>query len=142
MIVELKLLEDKIRLMPDRVSCLSLRIAVGGFNWGEKMVVEWLKIKVEAEHRLLFIEVDAAIWTPALAACDGFLHKEVWLDAQYPDQVIFIIHWQTKEQWHAIPADYLTAVELEFQQKFPYPSKILESLDYQLFPSKNINSEN
>jgi uncharacterized protein (TIGR03792 family) len=101
------------------------------------MVVEWLKIKVEAEHRLTFIEVDAAIWTPALAACDGFLRKEVWLDAQYPDQVILITHWQTKEQWYSISRDYLAAVESEFKQKFPYSNKIIESLDYEVFPSEN-----
>lgn len=96
------------------------------------MVVEWLKVKVEAEHRLTYIEVDEAIWTPALAACDGFLDKEVWLDAQYPDQVIMIIHWQTKEQWHSIDPGYLNQVEQKFQQTFAQPNEIIETRDYTL----------
>jgi len=96
------------------------------------MVIEWMKIKVAAELRESFIQEDAAIWTPALARCDGFLSKEVWLDRQFPDQVIIIIHWQTREQWHKIPEDYLAVTTREFKQRFPYPNEIIEAREYEV----------
>jgi uncharacterized protein (TIGR03792 family) len=96
------------------------------------MVIEWLKIKVAAELRQDFIAKDAAIWTPVLARCSGFLGKEVWIDRQFPDQVIFVIRWQTKEQWQAIPPDYLATTELLFNQQFPYPNTIIEAQEFQV----------
>jgi len=99
----------------------------------KNMVIEWLKIKVAPELREEFIQKDAIVWTPALAKWDGFLGKEVWLDRTFPDQLIFIIHWQTKEQWQAIPKDYLDATTIEFNQQFPYPSEIIEAQEYQVY---------
>lgn len=97
------------------------------------MVIEWLKIQVAPELREEFIQKDAIVWTPALAKWAGFLGKEVWIDRQYPDQVNFVIHWQTKAQWQAIPKDYLEAITMEFNQQFPYPNEIIESQEYQVY---------
>lgn len=96
------------------------------------MVIEWLKIKVAAELRQDFITKDAAIWTPALAKCSGFLGKEVWIDRPFLDQVILVIRWQTKEHWQAISPDYLAATELLFNQQFPHPNKIIETQEFQV----------
>ena len=100
------------------------------------MVIEWLKIKVDPELREEFIQKDAIVWTLALAKCDGFLGKEVWIDRQSPDQVIFIIRWQTREQWHGISEDYLAATSEEFNQQFPYPNEIIEALEYEVVIEK------
>ena len=42
------------------------------------MVIEWLKVTVEKDEIDRYIQLDQAIWTPVLAACDGFHKKEVW----------------------------------------------------------------
>jgi uncharacterized protein (TIGR03792 family) len=97
------------------------------------MVIEWLKIQVAPELREEFIQKDAIVWTPALAKWAGFLGKEVWLDRQFPDQVNLVIHWQTKEQWQAIPEDYLATITREFDQHFPYPNEIIEAQEYQVY---------
>lgn len=95
------------------------------------MVIEWLKFQVAEELRENFIQKDEEIWTAALAKYSGFLGKEVWISPEDPQEVIFVIHWETREAWKAIPQDYLNATEKRFNQAFEQNTyKIIEAQEY------------
>lgn len=105
------------------------------------MVIEWLKFRVDPDSREQFIQQDEAIWTAALATYPGFLGKEVWIESQAPNKVIFTIRWQTREQWKSIPASDLAKIEQRFsqamkQRKIAY--KMIKSQEFQIrkFPAK------
>ncbi len=52
------------------------------------MVIEWLSFEVPQARRDAFIAHDAAIWTTALAACPGYLGKEVFCEHERPNASI------------------------------------------------------
>ncbi|WP_036482457.1 TIGR03792 family protein [Myxosarcina sp. GI1] len=97
------------------------------------MVIEWLKFRVASDAREKFIQQDEAIWTAALKSRSGFIGKEVWLDPSKASEVIFVIRWQSRQQWKSIPMDFLAATEREFIQamgKTKY--KMIESKEFQI----------
>jgi heme-degrading monooxygenase HmoA len=47
----------------------------------------------------------AAIWTPALAAHDGFLLEEVWPSIDHPDEVVILVRWSRWQQWKSFPSN-------------------------------------
>lgn len=104
------------------------------------MVIEWLKFTVDSESREQFIQKDEAIWTANLATYPGFLGKEVWIEPDAPNKVIFTIRWQTRQQWKSIPIKDLVAIEKEFStvmEKMNIKYKMTESKEFQVrkFPS-------
>lgn len=105
------------------------------------MVIEWLKFRVDSKSREQFIQKDEAIWTASLATYPGFLGKEVWIEPNAPERVIFTIRWQTREQWKSIPIKDLAAIEQKFSaimREMNIKYKMLESKEFQIrkFPAK------
>jgi len=96
------------------------------------MVIEWLKVRVTSDQRERYIRVDDEIWTPALRQYDGFLSKETWIDPEDPEVIIFVIRWETREQWHSIPEDELTEVTNRFDEAFGADYTMAESKEYQV----------
>lgn len=78
------------------------------------MVIEWLKFRVSPELREDFIKKDEEIWTATLASYSGFLGKEIWLDPTIADNIIFVIRWQSRQQWKSIPIKELETTERRF----------------------------
>jgi uncharacterized protein (TIGR03792 family) len=106
------------------------------------MVIEWLKFQVDSDAREKFIREDETIWTAALSTYPGFLGKEVWIEPQSSDKVIFTIRWQTREQWKSIAAKDLAAIEQQFSEvmgKMNINYKMIKSKEFQVrkFPSKH-----
>ncbi len=104
------------------------------------MVIEWLKFDVDSESREQFIKKDEEIWTANLSDYPGFLGKEVWIEPNAPDKVIFTIRWQTREQWKSIPMEDLVEIEREFSTvmgKMNVKYKMIESKEFQIrkFPN-------
>ena len=104
------------------------------------MVIEWLEFRVDPKSREKFIQKDDALWTASLATYPGFLGKEVWIEPNEPNKVIFAIRWQTREQWKSIPAEDLAQIEQQFStamKKLNISYKMTESKEYQIrkFPS-------
>lgn len=104
------------------------------------MVIEWLKFNVDSESREQFIQQDEKIWTAALATYPGFLGKEVWIEPNLANRVIFVISWQTRQQWKSISAKDLAKIEQEFSavmksREIEYA--MIESKEYQIrkFPA-------
>jgi uncharacterized protein (TIGR03792 family) len=102
------------------------------------MVIEWLKFNVTPKDREKFIQKDAEIWTATLSQYPGFLGKEIWIDPVNEAEVIFIIRWQTKENWKAIPQSILDETEKRFAQAVGTNSyEMTEASEYQVrkFPN-------
>ena len=78
------------------------------------MVIEWLEFHVKPEAREKFIQKDQKIWTKFLAKQAGFLGKEIWINPAIEEELIIVVHWQTKEQWKAIPQNLLDDTESKF----------------------------
>ena len=105
------------------------------------MVIEWLKFRIDSKSREKFIQQDDAVWTASLSTYPGFLGKEVWIEPNEPDEVVFTIRWQTREQWKSIPAKDLTEIEQQFStamKKMNINYKMIKSKEYQIrkFPSQ------
>lgn len=97
------------------------------------MVIEWLGFRVEPELREKFIAEDEKIWTPVLAASPGFLGKETWIEPGMSDRVYFVIRWQTREQWKAVPVKLLEETEAKFMSAMGQGNyEMLESKEYQI----------
>jgi uncharacterized protein (TIGR03792 family) len=96
------------------------------------MVIEWLKVRVSPELREQYIQKDAEIWTTALSKYPGFLGKEVWISPDNLAEVILVIHWESFEQWQAIPTPALEQAEAEFKQALGDTYEITDSVKYQV----------
>jgi uncharacterized protein (TIGR03792 family) len=96
------------------------------------MTIEWLKFRISPELRERFVQQDAAIWTPFLAQYPGFISKEVWISPDDLSEVVQVIHWESFEQWQAIPAADLQRVEAEFAAAMGESYELIESKQYQV----------
>ncbi len=97
------------------------------------MVIEWLKFRIQPEFREVFIQKDTAIWTAALSQYPGFLGKEVWLNPHKLDELILVIHWETREDWAAIPMTFLFQVEQAFAKEMGKDNyQLVETGEYQV----------
>jgi uncharacterized protein (TIGR03792 family) len=96
------------------------------------MTIEWLKFRISPELRERFVQQDAAIWTPFLAQYPGFISKEVWISPDDLSEVVQVIHWESFEQWQAIPAAELQRIEAEFAAVMGNTYELVESKRYQV----------
>ena len=97
------------------------------------MVIEWLRFEVVPEAKARFIEKDQEIYTEFLGNYPGFLGKEVWLNPKVENEVIVVVHWETREQWHSVPEKDLAAVEAKFAEAVGAENyQLLEVKEYQV----------
>ena len=95
------------------------------------MVIEWLKFHVAPQSREKFIEKDEQIWTATLAKYTGFLGKEIWLNPFIDNEMILLIHWETRENWSAVPRPVLEETERHFSQAMGKDEyKLVETGEY------------
>ena len=78
-------------------------------------VIEMLRAKCVPGRRAEWLARDAAIWTPALAAHDGYISKEVWPSIDHPDEVVIIVRWASLAQWKSFPDDLNVALDAKMQ---------------------------
>lgn len=101
------------------------------------MVIEWLTFAVDPENRETFVRLDNEIWTAALSQYPGFISKEVWISPNLLDQVVYIVRWQTRELWKAIPQADLEAIEKQFDAAVDFSYRMIDAREYQVrrYPS-------
>ena len=78
-------------------------------------VIEMLRAKCVPGCRDEWLVRDAEIWTPALAAHDGYIAKEVWPSIDHPDEVVIIVRWESLPQWKSFPKDLEAALDAKMQ---------------------------
>ncbi|TAF05809.1 MAG: TIGR03792 family protein [Nostocales cyanobacterium] len=102
------------------------------------MVIELLKFKVSQELREIFIQKDEEIWTTELCKYPGFLSKEVWISPHDLTEVVIVVHWQSREQWKAIPEQEIKAITQKFDESLGFGYEMSEFGEYQVrkFPQK------
>ncbi len=98
----------------------------------DRMVIEYLKFRVNPDLRERFVQLDDEIWTPHLSRYSFFLGKEVWISPDDLSQVVMVIRWRTFEEWFAIPAADLAALEARMQAALGDQYEMLESVRYQV----------
>ena len=78
-------------------------------------VIELLRVKCVPGRRDEWLARDAEVWTPALAAHDGYLSKEVWPSIDHPDDVVIIVRWESLAQWKTFPDDLSLKLDARMQ---------------------------
>jgi uncharacterized protein (TIGR03792 family) len=81
----------------------------------EVAVVEHLRVKVPAEARQAWLEAERGSWDPWLRQQPGFIGRELLWDAERQEGTL-LIRWASREQWKAIPAAEVEAVQERFEQ--------------------------
>ena len=93
------------------------------------MTIEWLKYQVPSEVAESFLKADAEIWTAMLSQQPGFISKQTWLNPQKPEEINFVICWQSKKHWKAIPQTLLEETDRKFVKAIGH-FELLEVLEY------------
>ena len=78
-------------------------------------VIEMLRATCTPGRRAEWLVRDAEIWTPALAAHDGYISKEVWPSIDNPDEVVIIVRWASLAQWKSFPDELNVALDAKMQ---------------------------
>jgi uncharacterized protein (TIGR03792 family) len=79
-------------------------------------VVEHLRLKVPAEGRQAWLELERQIWDPWLKRQPGFLGRELFWDPEH-EEGILLIRWASRADWHSIPTEEIEAVQRRFEQQ-------------------------
>ena len=96
------------------------------------MIIEQLTFRVPASLRPRFLDLDAQIWTAALAQCPGYLGKEVWLEAEGSDALHLVIRWTTRDAWKAVPAALLAETDRRFAAALGQSVPVLRCLEHEV----------
>jgi uncharacterized protein (TIGR03792 family) len=93
------------------------------------MTVEWLRYHVPRELHEVFLKADAEIWTATLSQQPGFISKQIWLNPTKSNEINFVICWQSKEHWKAIPPSVLQETNKKFVEAVG-SFELIEVLEY------------
>jgi uncharacterized protein (TIGR03792 family) len=81
----------------------------------EVAVIEHLRLKVPAEGREAWLEAERGSWERWLQQQPGFVSRELLWDPARQEGTL-LIRWASREQWKAIPAAEVEAVQEHFEQ--------------------------
>lgn len=96
------------------------------------MVIEWLKFDVCSSHHDFFLEQDRLIWTNALKKYNGFIAKQVWMNPDHKNEIIFVISWASRQLWKAISPQDLVLIDQQFQ-------RAMGDISFQMIESREFN---
>jgi len=74
-----------------------------------------LQVRCRPGRRADFVAKDAEVWTPVLAAHDGYISKQVWASLDDPDLVTIVVHWESLAQWKSFPDELNQKLDAEMQ---------------------------
>ncbi len=77
-------------------------------------VVEHLRLKVPAEGKEAWLRAELETWDPWLRQQNGFVEREVLWDCAR-EEGILLIHWANQDDWKAIPAQEVAAIQSSFE---------------------------
>jgi uncharacterized protein (TIGR03792 family) len=77
-------------------------------------VVEHLRLKVPERGKEVWLRAERETWDPWLRQQKGFVEREVLWDSAREEGVL-LIHWASEDDWKAIPASAVAAVQTRFE---------------------------
>jgi uncharacterized protein (TIGR03792 family) len=77
-------------------------------------VVEHLRLRVPTGGREAWLQAESETWDPWLRRQKGFVDREVLWNSDREEGVL-LIHWASHEDWKAIPAREVTAIQKTFE---------------------------
>jgi uncharacterized protein (TIGR03792 family) len=96
----------------------------------ERMIIEFLKVKVKPGYRQQYMEAERKIWSAYLSQCEGFINKEVWLDPEDESILQIRILWNSKAQWKALPPKQLQELDVALTEQIGSVWQIVESQEF------------
>ena len=95
------------------VLLFAILVLFAGQALASEAVIEQLRLKVPESQVHTWLEAEQQTWQPWLEEQEGFLGRDIaWDPALEEGQLL--IHWATRDQWKAIRADDVEAVQREF----------------------------
>ena len=92
----------------------AILVLFAGQALASDVVIEQLRLKVPESQVHTWLEAEQQTWQPWLEEQEGFLGRDIaWDPALEEGQLL--IHWATRDQWKAIRADDVEAVQREFE---------------------------
>jgi uncharacterized protein (TIGR03792 family) len=92
----------------------AILVLFAGQALASDVVIEQLRLKVPESQVHTWLEAEQQTWQPWLEDQEGFLGRDIaWDPALEEGQLL--IHWATRDQWKAIRADDVEAVQREFE---------------------------
>ena len=80
----------------------------------EGVIVECLRIKVPAQTRKAWLEVERISWEPWLAKQEGFLSRDMFWDPKLEEATV-LIRWSSRNAWKCISVEEVEAVQVRFE---------------------------
>jgi len=77
-------------------------------------VVEHLRLRVPAGSQGAWLQAELETWDPWLRQRKGFVEREMLWDSARQEGVL-LIHWASADDWKAIPAAELAAIQERFE---------------------------
>lgn len=99
-----------------------------------EIFIEWLQFEVPAAEQALFIEKEYEIWEPIDRRSPDYLGKEMWRDAQDPNQLIMVNRWSSAAHHQGITKEMVQQAEQDFTAAVGEDYPIVAAKKFRLQP--------
>ncbi|WP_099237575.1 TIGR03792 family protein [Synechococcus sp. BDU 130192] len=103
----------------------------------DEPVVEWLTFDVPQADQAKFIETELEIWNPIDRRSPAFVRKEIWQDADHPDQLTVVVSWSSQALRKVVSPEEVEAAEKAFDEAMGKSYPILEKKEFHNLSTTN-----
>ncbi|WP_030006545.1 TIGR03792 family protein [Picosynechococcus sp. NKBG042902] len=103
----------------------------------DEPVVEWLTFDVPQADQAKFIETELEIWNPIDRRSPAFVRKEIWQDADHPDQLTVVVSWSSQALRKVVSPEEVEAAEKAFDKAMGKSYPILEKKEFRNLSTTN-----
>ncbi len=100
-----------------KLACAALfaiLLVVAGPVLADEMVIEQLRLSVQANQREIWLEGERQTWQPWLESQSGFLGRDLLWDPDR-EEGLLLIRWASREQWKSISPVTVQQVQDQFE---------------------------
>lgn len=84
-----------------------------------------------------FIETELEIWNPIDRRSPAFVRKEIWQDADHPDQLTVVVSWSSQALRKVVSPEEVDAAEKAFDKAMGKSYPILEKKEFRNLSTTN-----
>ncbi|ANV90353.1 TIGR03792 family protein [Picosynechococcus sp. PCC 8807] len=100
-------------------------------------VIEWLTFAVPQADQAKFIAKELEIWNPIDRRSPAFVRKEIWQDADHPDQLTVVVSWSSQALRKVVSPEEVEAAEKAFDKAMGKSYPILEKKEFRNLSTTN-----